>query len=150
MLSAILLMLEGTLVGNEICIALIHPTLYRLSKECHLRVAKPLAGLFGRVMPFWYFVVFTLSIAECYLLRAAGPYIGRLLDASTGLFGLSIIFTLVGLVPINNRIACLDPSNPPANWLELRKRWDRLHLVRIIILLIALLLLALGEVICPR
>ena len=83
-------------------------------------------------------------------LRAAGPYIGRLLDASTGLFGLSIIFTLVGLVPINNRIACLDPSNPPANWLELRKRWDRLHLVRIIILLIALLLLALGEVICPR
>ena len=150
MLSTILLMLEGTLVGNEVCVALIHSTLYKLPDECHLRVAKPLAGLFGRVMPFWYIVVFALSIAECYLLRGAGPYIGHLLLASTGLFGLSIVFTLIGPVPINNRIARLNPTDPPANWLELRKRWDRLHLVRVTVLLVALFLLAFGEVMVPR
>jgi hypothetical protein len=150
MLSAILLMFEGTLVGNEICVALVDSTLYKLPDECHLRVAKPIAGLFGRVMPFWYFVVFTLSLAECYLSRAAGPHIRYLLDASTGLFGLSIPFTLLGLVPINNQIARLDHTNPPENWLELRKRWDRLHVIRVAILLIALFLLALGEMIGPR
>jgi hypothetical protein len=150
MLSAILLLLEGTLVGNEICIALLHPALYKLPDDCHLRVAQPIAGLFGRVMPFWYFVVFALSIIECYLLRSAGPHVGHLLDASTGLFGLSIIFTLTALVPINNRIAGLDPANPPLNWLELRKRWDRLHRIRVMILLLALFLLALGEVLRSR
>jgi Domain of unknown function (DUF1772) len=101
-------------------------------------------------MPFWYFVVFTLSIVECYLLRTAEPNIDHVLDASTGLFGLSIIFTLAALVPINNRIACLRPANPLANWLALRKRWDRLHRVRVMILFIALFLLASGEMIRSR
>ena len=108
MLSAILLMLEGMLVGNEICVALLHPTLYKLPDECHMRAARPIAGLFGRVMPFWYFVVFALSVAECYLSRHAGPSIRHLLEASTGLFGLSILFTVLGPAPINSRIARLD------------------------------------------
>jgi hypothetical protein len=150
MLSSILLILEGTLVGNEICVALVHLTLYKLPDECHLRAATPLAGLFGRVMPVWYVVVFALSIAECYLARDAGPSIRYLLDASTGLFGLSIIFTVLGPAPINSRLARLDPNHPPENWLELRKRWDRLHVIRVAILLIALSLLALGEVIESR
>ncbi len=150
MLSTILLMLEGTLVGNEVCVALVHTTLYKLPDECHVRVAKPLAGLFGRLMPFWYIAVFALSITECYLLRATGPEVGHLLDVSTGLVGLSIVFTLIGPAPINNRIARLNLVDPAANWIELRKRWDRLHLVRIVILLIALFLLAFGDVIGAR
>lgn len=55
--------------GEWICIALLNQTLYKLPGECHLRVARPAAALFGRVMPFWYFVVFALSVAECYLAR---------------------------------------------------------------------------------
>ena len=86
MLSTILLILDGTLVGNEICVSLVNSTLYKLPDECQLRAAKPIDGLFGGIMPFWYFVVFTLSIAERYLARAAGPPIPHLLDASTGLF----------------------------------------------------------------
>ncbi|HEY1922298.1 MAG TPA: DUF1772 domain-containing protein [Tepidisphaeraceae bacterium] len=142
MLSAILLILESLLVGNELCIAVfICPTLYKLPDQCHLRAAKAIAGLLGRAMPIWYIATFALSVGECYVSRHAGPAITNLLLASTGMFLLSIIFTLIGPVPINNQIARLDPENPPMNWLALRKRWDILHAIRTFILFIALFLL---------
>jgi hypothetical protein len=49
MLSTALLLLMRTLVGNEIRIALVHPLLYKLPDECHLRTAKSIAGFSGRV-----------------------------------------------------------------------------------------------------
>jgi hypothetical protein len=151
MLSIVLLMLTGTLVGNEICIALfVHPTLYQLPDECHLRAVKPIASLLGRVMPFWYFAVFALGLAECYFSRGTGATVRYLLYAFTGLVGLSVVFSLLGPVPINNRISKLDPVHPPENWRELRQRWDRLNLIRVAVLLIALFLLVSGEVMGRR
>jgi hypothetical protein len=148
MLSIVLLMLAGTLVGSEICIALfVHPTLYKLPDECHLRAVKPIASLLGRVMPFWYLTVVALGIAECYFSRGAGPTIRHMLYAFTGLVGLSVVFSLLGPVPINNQISSLDPTHPPVNWRDLRKRWDRLNLIRVAMLVIALCLLVSGEVI---
>jgi hypothetical protein len=151
MLSIVLLMLAGTLVGSEICIAIfIHPTLYNLPDECHLRAVKPIASVLGRVMPFWYFAVFALGLAECYFSRRSGTVIHHLMYAFTGLVGLSVVFSLLGPVPINTRISSLDPSHPPGNWRELRQRWDRLNQIRVAMLLVALFLLASGEVIGHR
>jgi hypothetical protein len=46
---------SGLLVGNELAVAvLIHPVLYSVSDEVHVRVAKPLARRLGRSMPLWY------------------------------------------------------------------------------------------------
>jgi hypothetical protein len=101
-------------------------------------------------MPFWYFAVFALGIAECYFSRGTGATIRQLLYAFTGLVGLSVVFSLLGPVPINNRISNLAPSHPPENWRELRQSWDRLNLIRVGMLLIALFLLASGEAIGYR
>jgi hypothetical protein len=147
MLEVILLTVAGTLVGNEICIALfIHPIFYKLEDGCHLRAVQPIAQLLGRVMPFWYFVTLALALADCYLSRNAAPQVLRYLEFSTALFALSIVFTVVALVPINNKIARFSPDAPPANWLALRKRWDRLHVVRVLVILLALIFLALAVV----
>jgi hypothetical protein len=55
------LVASGLLVGNELAVALfIHPVLYSVTDEAHVRVAKPLARRLGRSMRFWY----TISRAE--------------------------------------------------------------------------------------
>lgn len=145
MLEIILLVAAGTLVGNEICIAaFVHPIFYRLPDECHLRAAQPVAKLLGAVMPFWYLAVVVLTAAECYFSRDSNPVALHLLEAAAGIFIASIVFTLLGPVPINNKIARIAPEQPPQNWLELRKRWDRLHAIRVAIILIALILLTTG------
>jgi hypothetical protein len=148
MLEIILLVAAGTLVGNEICIAaFVHPIFYKLPKECHVRVAQPVARLLGAVMPFWYIAVVALTGAECYLSREGNPRALHLLEAAEVIFLVSIAFTLLGPVPINNQIARFVPEQPPANWLALRKRWDRLHAIRVAIILVALILLTAGTVI---
>jgi hypothetical protein len=147
MLQTILLVVAGTLVGNEICIAVfVHPIFYKLPDECHLRAAQPVAKLLGAVMPFWYIAVVVLAGAECYLSRNGDPTTLHLLESGAGLFVVSIIFTLLGPVPINNQIARLSPERPPQNWLTLRKRWDRLHAIRVAIIVVALILLTAGIV----
>jgi hypothetical protein len=133
--------LLGMLIGNELCIALfVHPALYKLPEDCHLRAVQPLARTLGRAMPFWYIGVFALAFAECIFCRGACPYT----YAGTALIAVSIVLTLVGLVPINRRMARLDPAHPPENWLVLRRRWDLLHKIRIGILIVALILMANG------
>ena len=151
MLETILLVAAGTLVGHEICIAaFVHPIFYKLPDECHLRAAQPVAKLLGTVMPFWYITVLALTAAECYFSRNGDPTTLHLLESAAGLFVVSIVFTLLGPVPINNQIARLDPEHPPQNWLALRKGWDRLHAIRVAIILIALILLTAGIVVRSR
>jgi len=43
-------------------------------------------------------------------------------------------------VPINNRIAALNPTAPAPGWRQDHKKWDALHRVRILLLVLALLI----------
>ena len=45
------------------------------------------------------------------------------------------------LVPINNRIASLNPVAPTPGWKEDHKKWDSLHGVRILLLTVAFFIL---------
>jgi hypothetical protein len=56
-------------------------------------------------MPFWYFALFALARAEGYFSRGTRATIRYLLYAFTGPVGFSAVFSLLGPVPINNRIA---------------------------------------------
>ena len=91
-----------------------------------------------------------LTAAECHLSRNGNPVALHLLESALGIFVGSIVFTLLGPVPINNEIARIVPEQPPQNWLALRKRWDQLHAIRVAIILFALILLTAGIVIRPR
>jgi uncharacterized membrane protein len=71
-----------------------------------------------------------LSVAACVVLVRAVP----------GAFALSLIalvfivgdmaVTLAGNVPINKQVQRWSVAKPPAEWAELRDRWERLHTIR--------------------
>jgi hypothetical protein len=54
----------------------------------------------------------------------------------------SVIMSLLLLVPINNRGKTWTVENRPEDWKEQMNRWDRYHYVRVAIIIAAFALLA--------
>ena len=69
--------------------------------------------------------------------------------SAAGLFAAMIIYSVLLPVPINNQVARWQPESLPANWRELRHRWDALHAIRVGVLLLALVLLAASCLVSP-
>jgi hypothetical protein len=46
--------------------------------------------------------------------------------------------TRIGNVPINERVLEIDPEQDQEEFAELRKRWDRLHTLRVVLNLVGL------------
>jgi hypothetical protein len=64
-LNVVAIIVAGLMVGSELAIAaFVHPTLDRLPDNVHLPAASALARVLGRFMPFWYILVFLLTLAE--------------------------------------------------------------------------------------
>jgi hypothetical protein len=136
------LLVTGLLTGNELAVALfIHPVLYRVPDPAHATVVKPLAAKLGRSMPFWYVLSLILAILQTILARRAHLPAWHLACAACALMALIIVLTILLAVPINNRIAQLDSARPPANWLNLRRRWDLYHSIRVLLLILVDVLL---------
>ncbi|MEU3238032.1 DUF1772 domain-containing protein, partial [Streptomyces anthocyanicus] len=49
----------------------------------------------------------------------------------------SVIMSLLLLVPINDRGKTWTPENRPADWKEQMNRWDRYHYVRVAVIVAA-------------
>lgn len=60
-----------------------------------------------------------------------------LVVAAGGLLLLSVVMSLLLLVPINNRGKTWTPENRPEDWKEQMNRWDRYHYARVAILIAA-------------
>ena len=136
------IVVAGTMVGNELAVAVfVHPRISALDDDTHVRAVQTLAVALGRAMPFWYALTLLLSGAVAFYARPAGMPGHWPALAATGLFAAIIIYTVLLEVPINNQVARWQPESLPANWRELRHRWDALHAVRVGVLLLALILL---------
>ena len=136
------IVVAGTMVGNELAIAVfVHPRLWRLDDASHVRAVQPLAAALGAVMPFWYALTLVSALTVAFVARPAGTSGHGEALAAAGLFAAMIVYTVLLPVPINNQVARFRPEAPPANWRELRQRWDRLHVFRVVVLSVAFLLL---------
>jgi uncharacterized membrane protein len=142
-LSAAAIIVAGLMVGSELAVAaFVHPTLDKLPDDVHLPAANALARVQGRFMPFWYILVFLLTLAVVVI---QWHQFGRLpvwIATSAVLWMLAILYSVTALVPINNRLK----SNPPPDWKTYRRRWDLLHRWRVVLLTIALAFLIVGFV----
>jgi uncharacterized membrane protein len=137
--------IAGMMVGNEFAVAaFVHPQLEKLPSKAHSKTAALLAAALGRAMPLWYGLAFLLIAGAAFEHRPISQGSGLLLAAAAALWAATIVVTIAMLVPINNRIAKLNPDRPYDGWLNDRARWDLLHRVRVAILIIALLLLLTG------
>jgi uncharacterized membrane protein len=132
----------GTMVGNEFAVAVFfHPRISRLDDATHVRAVQTLALALGTVMPFWYALTLILSLAVTFVSCPEGTSARTLALIASALFAGSVVYSVLGPVPINNKVAKWHPDSLPSNWRKLRERWDRLHAFRVVILMVAFLLL---------
>ncbi|MBV9795525.1 MAG: DUF1772 domain-containing protein [Actinobacteria bacterium] len=96
------------------------------------------ARVLGRVMPFWYFASLAL-VAGLAAARWDQPGAAAAV-AAAALLVVTVVLSITLLVPINNRSATWTADDHPADWREQQQRWDRLHYLRVAILVAALVL----------
>jgi uncharacterized membrane protein len=133
----------GLMIGNELAVSLfVNPAIWRLDEQAQAKAASLLARSLGKAMPFWYALCLVLLIAEAYI-RRGGPAFGLLL-AAIAIWVAVIAYTVLALVPINNRITLLTPASLPAQWKHDHKKWDTLHRWRIALLVVAMSCLTSG------
>ena len=144
-LQLLAIVVLGLMCGSELNVAAFsHPILNRQSLESHIQVRSSFALLFGRVMPFWMTGSTLLNLLLLLpFARLDGPA-WRLAAAAFVLQILAVVFSLVGPVPINNRIARWRSDALPADWESQEHRWDVYHWVRTGGLIISFVILSLS------
>jgi hypothetical protein len=135
----------GLMAGNEFAVAaFVHPQLHKLGHSAHAQTAAPLAGVLGKAMPLWYGVALLLLLGAAFEHRPMSSGPGLFLLSAAVLWAAVIVFSITMLVPINNRIAKMNPEHPYDCWLQDRCRWDQLHQLRVVLLIMAFVLLLTG------
>jgi len=129
------------MTGNEICVAaFVEPTLRTLRERVQVEAVPGFTAALGRFMPFWYALSLVLAAVDAWLhwkSRAEGtaPVLAAFL------LQIAILaITISMLVPINNRLSRMREAYP--GWLGDARRWDALHRIRVVLLVIAVALMA--------
>ena len=151
-IDVIALLITTLLTGNELAIgAFVHPVISKLHDAAHAEAAKPLARILGKVMPVWYAGAILVVVVALFT-RPVGSLSWWACLTSAVLLAVTVPFTLICLVPLNNRVAALDLSALPGDWKNSRKRWDQYHMIRICILVpasVALIVAAIWRPLAP-
>jgi hypothetical protein len=141
MIGLIALLDLSLMTGSEICIAVfVNPMLRQLPEEEQVPFLRRGARRLGFLMPFWYFASLLLAVISAISFhRDTGSWGGGALYSAI-LQACIILMTITLLVPINNRFGKLREGE--TGWTPAARRWDHLHQVRVLLLLLAVVLLA--------
>jgi hypothetical protein len=138
-IAIVALVLTGPLVGVELGVAAFtNPLVSKLPDEAYRVFRSGGSRLLGALMPFWYVGTLVVLIAGAVLTRDA------LAISAVALMGVALLLTVIVLVPINNRIGAWR-STADVNR-DLAVRWDRLHWVRVGLLMAMFIALVAGVV----
>ncbi len=139
------LLLAGLLAGNEFGTwAAVHPALGRLSVAERLRAEQEVTRRYARIMPFWMSSVIASCLPVLALIRDRRSADFLFAVTGTACFVAMLISTLLGNVPINNRVLEMSPETDSEEFSRLRERWDRLHAFRVLLNVAGLAFLCLG------
>ncbi|KFF98875.1 membrane protein [Streptomyces scabiei] len=130
----------GLMVGVEFSVAFVmNPILNALPEDSGQLGHAHGGRMLGALMPFWYIGSLVLSALWAI---AEWPHHGAgLVVIAAALLILSVIMSLLLLVPINNRNKTWTPENRPEDWKEQMNRWLRFHYVRVAVIIAAFTLL---------
>jgi uncharacterized membrane protein len=131
----------GLMVGVEFSVAFVMNRIFNALPEDSGQLGRAHGGrMLGAVMPFWY--IGSLALSAVWAVAAwHHPGTGLVVTAAALLI-VSVIMSILLLVPINNRGKTWTPENRPADWKEQMNRWDRFHYVRVAVIIAAFALLA--------
>lgn len=113
-----------------------HRIVSKLPDDAYRVVRSGVSRLLGALMPFWYIGTLIVLIASAVLSRDV------LAIVAVALVAAAVLLSVTVLVPINNRI-CAWRSEGDVDR-ELAGRWDRLHWVRVGLLVTTLVALTAG------
>jgi uncharacterized membrane protein len=140
-LAVIATSVVGLMVGVEFAVAfVINPILLRLPAGASMSARADGARMLGRAMPVWY--VGSLILTAALTAVTWGTTTAATALAAAALLVVSVVMSIRLLVPINNRSATWTPESHPADWREQQQRWDRLHYVRVAMIVTAFVLVA--------
>ena len=135
-IEIVALAIAGPMVGVEIAVgAFTNPILGRLPDDAFRQARSDGSRLLGRVMPFWYIATLAVLIVAAFV-----TWENWLIVAAVAVLGVVVLMTVTLMVPINNRIGAWTDAVDR----DLARRWDRLHGLRVILLLAMVVLLAAG------
>ncbi|MEU8616881.1 DUF1772 domain-containing protein [Streptomyces sp. NPDC048623] len=130
----------GLMVGVEFSVAFVMNRIFSALPEDSDQLARSHGGrMLGALMPFWY--IGSLVLAAVWAVAGWDRPGTGLVVTAAGLLILSVVMSLLLLVPINNRGKTWTPENRPADWKEQMNRWDRYHYVRVAVIVAAFTLL---------
>ncbi|SMF84446.1 DUF1772 domain-containing protein [Streptomyces sp. Amel2xC10] len=130
----------GVMVGVEFSVAFfVNPILNGLPDDNGLRGRVLGARLLGAVMPFWY--IGSLVLAAVWAVTGRNHDGAGLVVTAAALLIVSVVMSIVLLVPINDRVKTWTADGLPADWKQQMNRWDRFHYVRVAVLIAAFTLL---------
>ncbi|MCX5392398.1 DUF1772 domain-containing protein [Streptomyces sp. NBC_00094] len=130
----------GLMVGVEFSVAFIMGRILDALPEDSRQLGHAHGGrMLGALMPFWYIG----SLVLCAIWAVAGWHDQGtgLVVIAAGLLILSVVMSILLLVPINNRNKTWTLENRPADWKEQLHRWERYHYVRVAVIVAAFTLL---------
>jgi uncharacterized membrane protein len=137
-LEILAVLVLGLMCGSELKVAAFgHPTLNRQPLETNILVRSSMAALFGRVMPFWMVGSALLNLLLLLPFEHLNKSAWRLAAIALVIQVLAVLFSLVGPVPINNRIIKWKPESLPNDWRAQEVRWDLYHWIRTCGLIVA-------------
>ncbi|MEV5011358.1 DUF1772 domain-containing protein [Streptomyces sp. NPDC055692] len=139
-LEVITTVVVGLMVGVEFSVAFVMNPIFNALPEDSNQLAHSHGGrMLGAVMPFWY--IGSLVLVAVWAVAGWRHHGTGLVVTAAALLIVSVIMSLLLLVPINNRGKTWTPDNRPDDWKQQMKRWDRYHYVRVAVIVAAFALL---------
>ncbi|WP_405650294.1 DUF1772 domain-containing protein [Streptomyces sp. NBC_01386] len=140
-LEVVTTVIVGVMVGVEFSVAFVMNRIFNALPEDSGQLGRAHGGrMLGAVMPFWY--IGSLVLVAVWAVAGWRHDGAGLVVTAGALLMLSVIMSILLLVPINNRGKTWTPENRPADWKKQMNRWDRWHYVRVAVIIAAFALLA--------
>ncbi|MEU5920765.1 DUF1772 domain-containing protein [Streptomyces sp. NPDC004288] len=130
----------GLMVGVEFSVAFVmNPIFNALPDDSNQQAHSHGGRMLGAVMPFWY--IGSLVLVAVWAIAGWRQGGAGLVVTAGALLIVSVIMSILLLVPINNRGKTWTPENRPADWKEQMNRWERYHYARVGVIIAAFTLL---------
>ena len=130
----------GVMVGVEFSVAFVMNPIFNALPEDSGQLGRAHGGRRGgAVMPVWY--ITSLVLVAVWAIAGWRHHGTSLVVTAGALLILSVIMSILLLVPINNRVKTWTPENRPADWKQQINRWDHFHYVRVAVIIAAFALL---------
>ncbi|MCP2324121.1 putative membrane protein [Hamadaea flava] len=139
-LEVVTVVIVGLLVGVEFSVAVIMNRILNALPEDSGQLGHAHGGrMLGAVMPFWY--IGSVVLSTIWAVAGWQHHGAGLVITAACLLVVSVVMSILLLVPINNRNKTWTPENRPADWKQQLRQWDRYHYVRVAVLIAAFTLL---------